>query len=137
MIAQDAFTTQGAAGGAVGVVIKKGISRVVFSNEACLGTAPIAQASARPRDPVLQGSVAMIGAVIDTLIICTMTALVIVISSKYLYCGQEVMLTKSACDWAFFGSWTPRELCNSYVHSNHDSRLVILQRALFKVLGRR
>ena len=103
VIVQDAFTAKATAGGAVGVVIQKGISRGVFSNEAGLGTAPIAQASARPGDPVLQGSVATLGTVIDTLIICTMTALVIVISSKYLCCGQGVILTKSACDWAFPG----------------------------------
>ncbi|WP_415410709.1 alanine:cation symporter family protein [Synechococcus sp. A10-1-5-9] len=101
VIVQDAFTSKATAGGAVGVVIQKGISRGVFSNEAGLGTAPIAQASARPVDHVLQGSVATLGTVIDTLIICTMTALVIVISSKYLCCGQGVILTKSACDWAF------------------------------------
>lgn len=104
VIVQDAFTGKAAAGGAVGVVIQKGISRGVFSNEAGLGTAPIAQASARPGDPVLQGSVAMLGTVIDTLIICTMTALVIVISGQYLESGQGVMLTKSAFDWAFPGA---------------------------------
>lgn len=104
LIVQDAFTGRAAAGGAVGLVIQKGIARGVFSNEAGLGTAPIAQASARPGDPVLQGAVAMLGTVIDTLIICTMTALVIVISGRYLDSEQGVMLTKSAFDWALPGS---------------------------------
>ena len=103
LIVQDAFTGKAAAGGAVGLVIQKGIARGVFSNEAGLGTAPIAQASARPGDPVLQGAVAMLGTVIDTLIICTMTALVIVISGRYLDSEQGVMLTKSAFDWALPG----------------------------------
>jgi len=103
LIVQDAFTGRAAAGGAVGLVIQKGIARGVFSNEAGLGTAPIAQASARPGDPVLQGAVAMLGTVIDTLIICTMTALVIVISGRYLDSEQGVMLTKSAFDWALPG----------------------------------
>ena len=103
LIVQDAFTGKAAAGGAVGLVIQKGIARGVFSNEAGLGTAPIAQASARPGDPVIQGAVAMLGTVIDTLIICTMTALVIVISGRYLDSEQGVMLTKSAFDWALPG----------------------------------
>jgi len=104
LIVQDAFTGRAAAGGAVGVVIQKGIARGVFSNEAGLGTAPIAQASARPGDPVLQGAVAMLGTVIDTLIVCTMTALVIVISGRYLDSEQGVMLTKSAFNWALPGA---------------------------------
>ena len=104
LIVQDAFTGRAAAGGALGVVIQKGIARGVFSNEAGLGTAPIAQASARPGDPVLQGAVAMLGTVIDTLIICTMTALVIVISGRYMDSEQGVMLTKSAFDWALPGA---------------------------------
>ena len=104
VIVQDAFTGQAVAGGTIGVVIQKGIARGVFSNEAGLGTAPIAQASARPGDPVLQGSVAMLGTVIDTLVICTMTALVIVMSGRYLDAGQGVMLTKDAFDWALPGA---------------------------------
>lgn len=104
LIVHDAFTGQAVAGGAIGVVIQKGIARGVFSNEAGLGTAPIAQASARPGDPVLQGSVAMLGTVIDTLVICTMTALVIVMSGRYLDTGQGVMLTKDAFEWAYPGA---------------------------------
>ncbi|MGL6133751.1 MAG: alanine/glycine:cation symporter family protein, partial [Prochlorococcaceae cyanobacterium] len=71
VIFSDAFTGQAAAGGVLGVVIRQGIARGVFSNESGLGTAPIAQAAARPGDPVLQGSVAMIGTFIDTIVICT------------------------------------------------------------------
>jgi len=99
LIVRDAFTGEAAAGGVVGVVIQKGISRGVFSNEAGLGTAPIAQAAARPGDPVLQGAVAMLGTVIDTLIICTMTALVIVISGQYTGGLEGVDMTKAAFAW--------------------------------------
>ena len=83
LIFSNAFTGQAAAGGTLGAVIQRGIARGVFSNESGLGTAPIAQAAAKPGDPVLQGSVAMIGTFIDTIIICSMTALVILISGLY------------------------------------------------------
>ena len=99
LILRDAFTGEAAAGGVVGVVIQKGIARGVFSNEAGLGTAPIAQAAARPGDTVLQGAVAMLGTVIDTLIICTMTALVIVISGAYGEGLAGVDMTKAAFAW--------------------------------------
>ena len=83
LIFSNAFTGQAAAGGSLGVVIQRGIARGVFSNESGLGTAPIAQAAAKPGDPVLQGTVAMIGTFIDTIVICSMTALVIIISGLY------------------------------------------------------
>ena len=111
LIVQDAFSGQAVAGGAIGVMIQKGIARGVFSNEAGLGTAPIAQAAAKPGDPVLQGSVAMLGTFIDTIIVCTMTALVIVISGAWLpiegaETAQGVALTMAAFDWGLpGGSW--------------------------------
>ncbi len=83
LIFSNAFNGEAAAGGSLGVVIQRGIARGVFSNESGLGTAPIAQAAAKPGDPVLQGSVAMIGTFIDTIVICSMTALVIIISGLY------------------------------------------------------
>ncbi|EDY39387.1 sodium:alanine symporter family protein [Cyanobium sp. PCC 7001] len=99
----NAFSGQAAAGGALGTVIQKGIARGIFSNEAGLGTAPIAQAAAKPGDPVLQGSVAMLGTFIDTLVICTMTALVIVASGLYDSGAQGVTLTMAAFDWGLPG----------------------------------
>ncbi|MFM9041069.1 MAG: alanine/glycine:cation symporter family protein [Vulcanococcus sp.] len=111
LIVRDAFTAQALAGGAIGVMIQKGIARGVFSNEAGLGTAPIAQAAAKPGDPVLQGSVAMLGTFIDTIIVCTMTALVIVISGAWLPLeGADaptgVALTMAAFDWGLpGGAW--------------------------------
>ncbi len=104
LIVQDAFTGQAVAGGALGTVIQKGISRGVFSNEAGLGTAPIAQAAAKPGDPVLQGTVAMLGTFIDTIIVCTMTALVIVISGLYTGDQRGVALTMAAFDQGLPGS---------------------------------
>ena len=77
-IFSNAFSGQAAAGGALGQVVLMGFKRGIFSNEAGLGSAPIAHAAARTDDPVRQGTVAMLGTFIDTLIICTMTALVII-----------------------------------------------------------
>jgi AGCS family alanine or glycine:cation symporter len=82
-IVSNAFTGQAAAGGTLAQVILMGFKRGIFSNEAGLGSAPIAHAAASTRDPVRQGTVAMLGTFIDTLIICTMTALVIVITGAY------------------------------------------------------
>ncbi len=72
-----AFAPQGVAGGAVGVMIM-GFRRAVFSNEAGLGSAAIAHATARTREPVSEGFVALLEPFIDTVVICTMTALVII-----------------------------------------------------------
>ncbi len=82
-IFSNAFTGKAALGGTVTQVILMGFKRGIFSNEAGLGSAPIAHASAKTNDPVRQGSVAMLGTFIDTLIICTMTALVIIITGAY------------------------------------------------------
>jgi AGCS family alanine or glycine:cation symporter len=82
MIVTDAFTGTAASGGFAGATIwmalRWGFARGIFSNEAGLGSTPIAHAAARTNDPVKQGMIAMLGPLIDTLIICTMTALVII-----------------------------------------------------------
>ena len=72
-----------AGGGAIGAAIQYGVARGVFSNEAGLGSAPMAHAAARTKEPVREGLVAMMGPFIDTIIICTMTALVIVIMGHW------------------------------------------------------
>lgn len=81
LIFHDAFNGHAAVGGFSGAVIAQairfGIARGLFSNEAGQGSAPIAHAAAQTRDPVRQGTIAMLGTFIDTLVICTMTALVI------------------------------------------------------------
>lgn len=87
MIVTDAFSgtaaTGGFAGATVWAAIRFGVARGVFSNEAGLGSAPIAHASARTDNAVRQGSIAMLGTFIDTIIICSMTALVILISGQW------------------------------------------------------
>ncbi len=87
LIIGDAFTgtaaTGGFAGASVMMAIRFGVARGVFSNEAGLGTAPIAHAAAKTNDPVRQGVIGMLGTFIDTIIICTMTALVIVLSAGW------------------------------------------------------
>lgn len=79
-----AFSGASAAGGFAGATIwaaiRFGVARGIFSNEAGLGSAPIAHAAAQTNEPVEQGMVAMLGTFIDTLVICTMTGLVIVIT---------------------------------------------------------
>ena len=80
----NAFSGEAAVGGALGQVILMGFKRGIFSNEAGLGSAPIAHAAARTDDPVRQGTVAMLGTFIDTLVICTMTALVIITTQAHL-----------------------------------------------------
>ncbi|GMQ96701.1 MAG: sodium:alanine symporter family protein [Gammaproteobacteria bacterium] len=87
MIVHDAFSGTAAAGGfagaSVAAAIRFGVARGVFSNESGLGSAPIAHAAAKTKDPVRQGKIAMLGTFIDTIIICTMTALVILITGAW------------------------------------------------------
>lgn len=87
LIVADAFRGSAAAGGFAGATVwaalRFGVARGVFSNEAGLGSAPIAHAAARTNDPVRQGKIAMLGTFIDTLVICSMTALVIVTSGVW------------------------------------------------------
>ena len=87
LILKSAFNPRAAFGGATGVsilmVMQRGIGRGVFSNEAGLGSAPIAAAAARTKEPVRQGLISMIGTFIDTIIICTLTGLAIVITNSY------------------------------------------------------
>ncbi len=87
LIFTHAFTpvaaTGGFAGAAVWAAIRFGVARGIFSNEAGLGSAPIAHAAAATDSPVRQGSIAMLGTFIDTLIICTMTGLVIIVTGAW------------------------------------------------------
>jgi len=83
LIVQDAFTGEAVAGGAIGAVIRYGISRGVFSNEAGLGTAPMAAASARTTKPTEQGLISMTGTFLDTIIVCSITGIVLVMAGQY------------------------------------------------------
>ena len=85
-IVQGAFGLRAVAGGALGAMIvamQKGIARGIFSNEAGLGSAPIAAAAATVAEPAKQGLVSMLGTFIDTIVICTMTGLAIVITGTW------------------------------------------------------
>lgn len=86
VIVRSAFGWDAAAGGALGAMalaIQKGVARGIFSNEAGLGSAPIAAAAVRTKEPAAQGLVSMLGTVIDTGIICTMTGLAIVVTGAW------------------------------------------------------
>jgi len=87
LIFKHAFTPTSAAGGFAGatvwVTLQKGVTRGIFSNESGLGSAPMAHAAAKVDEPVREGLVAMIGPFIDTLLICTMTGLVIIVSGEW------------------------------------------------------
>jgi len=87
LIVKSAFNpvaaTGGFAGAAVWAAIRFGVARGVFSNEAGLGSAPIAHAAAKTDSPVRQGTVAMLGTFLDTIIVCSITGLVIVITGAW------------------------------------------------------
>lgn len=85
-IVRSAFGLRAAAGGALGammVAMQKGIARGIFSNEAGLGSAPIAAAAAQTKEPVRQGLVSMTGTFIDTIIVCSMTGFAIVMTGAW------------------------------------------------------
>lgn len=91
-IVKAAFNPSAVTGGIVGsmiVAMQKGIARGIFSNEAGLGSAPIAAAAAQTKEPVRQGLVSMTGTFIDTIVICTMTGLSIVLTGAWKQEGLE------------------------------------------------
>ncbi len=83
LIVNDAFSGDAAAGGALGTVIMIGVRRGAFSNEAGIGTESMAHGAARTREPVREGVVAMTGPIIDTLLVCTCTALMILLTGVW------------------------------------------------------
>ncbi|MFH1851224.1 MAG: alanine/glycine:cation symporter family protein [Candidatus Neomarinimicrobiota bacterium] len=83
LIMRDAFTGEAVLGGAVGAIIITGIKRAAFSNEAGIGTEAMAHGAAKTKEPVREGLVAMIGPFIDTIVVCTITALVILASGAW------------------------------------------------------
>lgn len=103
LIFAGAFSPEGVTGGLIGVLII-GIQRAAFSNEAGIGSAPIAHSAVKTRYPASEGIVALLEPFVDTVIVCTMTALVIIITGSYLNVDglSGVDLTSSA-----FGSVIP------------------------------
>lgn len=92
LIVKGAFNPRAVTGGVVGsmiVAMQKGVARGIFSNEAGLGSAPIAAAAAQTKEPVRQGLVTMTGTFVDTIIICTMTGLSIVLTGAWQVDGLE------------------------------------------------
>ena len=84
LIFNDAFTGQAVAGGAIGAVIRYGVARGVFSNEAGMGSAPIAAAAAKTDHPVRQALVSMTGTFLDTIVVCSITGIVLVMGNMYM-----------------------------------------------------
>lgn len=100
-IFNHALNPWAAGGGALGMAMRYGVARGVFSNESGLGSAPIAHAAARTKEPVREGLVAMMGPFIDTIVICSMTALVIVISGSWGDARPENLVGASLSAYAF------------------------------------
>ncbi len=107
LIVKDAFTGEAVGGGAVGSVIITGVKRAAFSNEAGIGTEAMAHGAAKTDEPVREGLVAMLGPFVDTIIVCTCTAMVILITDVWQTSVSDgVTLTAKAFETAMpgFGS---------------------------------
>jgi AGCS family alanine or glycine:cation symporter len=96
LIISDAFTGNAVAGGAIGTMISIGVRRGLFSNEAGSGTETMAHGAAKTKEPVREGLVAMLGPLIDTIIVCSITALVILLSGVYTQDLNGVSMTVAA-----------------------------------------
>lgn len=83
LIIVDAFTAKSVMGGSVGSLIILGVRRAAFSNEAGIGTAPMAHGAAKTNEPIREGLVAMLGPIIDTIVVCTLTALAIIVTGVW------------------------------------------------------
>ena len=84
LIFSDAFTGQAVAGGAIGAVIRYGVARGVFSNEAGMGSAPIAAAAAKTDHPGRQALISMTGTFLDTIMVCSITGITLVMGGLYI-----------------------------------------------------
>ena len=84
MIFKDAFTGDAVLGGAIGAIIITGVRRAAFSNEAGIGTEAMAHGAAKTKEPIREGLVAMLGPFIDTIIVCSITAFVILLSGVWI-----------------------------------------------------
>jgi AGCS family alanine or glycine:cation symporter len=105
MVFQSAFTGKAAVGGFAGatvmVAMRLGIARGVFSNESGLGSAPIAAAAAKTEEPVEQGLISMTGTFIDTIIICTLTGLAILVTGQWSGSLEGAPMTQAAFSSVF------------------------------------
>ncbi|MGL4760284.1 MAG: alanine/glycine:cation symporter family protein [Sarcina sp.] len=115
LIIESAFNPRAAMGGAIGITvtmaIQAGVGRGVFSNEAGLGSAPIAAAAAKTKSAVRQGLISMTGTFFDTIVICTMTGIVIVVTGAY----ANPSLEGAALTTAAFNEGLPIEIVGTYI----------------------
>ncbi|MFT2007030.1 alanine/glycine:cation symporter family protein [Pontibacter sp. 13R65] len=108
LILEDAFTAEAVLGGAVGAIIIAGARRAAFSNEAGIGTAAMMHGAAKTDEPIREGLVAMLGPLIDTIVVCTLTGLAIIVTGAWQSSdGNGVTMTASAFNEAMpgFGSY--------------------------------
>nr|WP_206077671.1 alanine/glycine:cation symporter family protein [Pontibacter sp. SGAir0037] len=108
LILTDAFTAESVLGGAVGAIIIAGARRAAFSNEAGIGTASMMHGAAKTDEPIREGLVAMLGPLIDTIIVCTLTGLAIIMTGVWQSSdGNGVTMTAAAFNEAMpgFGSY--------------------------------
>lgn len=104
MILEDAFTGEAVLGGSVGAIILAGARRAAFSNEAGIGTAPMAIGAVKSNEPIEDGLIAMLSPSIDTLLVCTLTALSILVTGVWINSDLDgVTLTMSAFENAMPG----------------------------------
>jgi AGCS family alanine or glycine:cation symporter len=103
-IFRQAFTPEAGFGGMLGVLVT-GFQRAAFSNEAGVGSAAIAHSAAATEEPIREGIVASIGPFIDTIIVCTMTGLVVVVTKAYQGGGEGIVMTQQAFGQSI--SWFP------------------------------
>lgn len=98
LIVHDAWAAQAVAGGAIGAVIRYGVARGVFSNEAGIGTAPIAAAAAKTNRPEDQALVSMTGTFLDTIVVCSITGIVLVMANQFTQGVTGAALTSNSFD---------------------------------------
>ncbi len=108
LIVIDAFSANSVLGGSVGSIILIGARRASFSNEAGIGTAPIIHASSKTEEPIEEGLVSMIGPFIDTIVVCTLTAICILVTDSWLnfnYAGIEIVAKAFSDSMPIFGPY--------------------------------
>lgn len=153
LIFSDAFTGKAVAGGAIGTVIRYGVARGVFSNEAGMGSAPIAAAAAKTDHPARQALVSMTGVFLDTIIVCAITGITLVMANMYtggldgaaltsasfghflgtagewvVSIGLILFAYSTVLGWSYYG-----EKCFSYLFK--DSKItVVLYRVAFTIV---
>lgn len=104
VILRDAFSGEAVAGGALGAVIVTGVRRAAFSNEAGVGSEALAHGAAKTEEPVREGLVAMLGPIIDTLVVCTTTALIVLTTGTWKdFDSSGVTVTATAFEQALPG----------------------------------